>query len=111
MASTVLTRSGDSPGRNDLVGLSGSRSKSTLETLNKFPSAGEKSAGGLVFGCAVMISPDGFAEGNEENKDRFSACAIWMDASLPWFSSAQKISIFRVTASQISRSTSVNGQS
>jgi hypothetical protein len=33
-------------------------------------------------------------EGNEENKDCFSACAIWMDASLPWFSSAQKISNF-----------------
>jgi len=29
-------------------------------------------------------------EGNEENKDCFSACAIWMDASLPWFSSVQK---------------------
>jgi hypothetical protein len=32
-----------------------------------------------------------------------------MDASLPWFSSVQKISIFRVTAGQISRSTSVKG--
>jgi hypothetical protein len=29
-------------------------------------------------------------EGNEENKDCFSACATWMDASLPWFSSVQK---------------------
>jgi len=29
-------------------------------------------------------------EGNEENKDCFSGCAIWMDASLPWFSSVQK---------------------
>jgi len=29
-------------------------------------------------------------EGNQENKDCFSACAIWMDASLPWFSSVQE---------------------
>jgi len=72
----------------------------------------------LFFGRAVMILPDGFdkrqlrklSRAGEENKDCFSACAIWMDASLPWFSSVQKIPIFRVTGSQISRSTSVNGQ-
>jgi len=42
-------------------------------------------------------------KGNEDNKDCFSACAIWMDALLPWFSSVQNLHFSRNTRPNVAQ--------
>jgi hypothetical protein len=88
MASTAPTRSGDNPGRNDLVGLLDRGLNQHSKRQTSFRPLVKNRRADLFFGRAVM------------HRFRFNGLTFQR------FNNSHN---FRVTPGQISRSTSVNG--